>query len=92
MTTIWETRSSLQEHPLLQVAISIVLENIENCSSRSYDVGASKDATDHKNVLMNLPGRFHLKHLDNIMGQTTGEADLGIAFNRALVNHSTKYV
>ena len=32
--TIWETRGSLAEHPLLQTAIDIVLETINHCLSR----------------------------------------------------------
>ena len=58
--TIWDTVDGLQEHPLLVQALTNVKEKINNCLSRSYAICDRAGVTNHKEVLLNLPGGFHV--------------------------------
>ena len=89
---IWDSTAALVEHPLLQVAFSIVKENLQACISHSCRYLDSDNAGDHKAVLESLPGAFVVGDLpSNVHGRATPSGNGGIILNRTLVEASTSY-
>ena len=93
LTTIWDSTDSpeLQQHPLLQLVFRLLKQNLDGCLSSSYRDVDTEDATDHKQVLLTLPGKFGIDDLRPDVYATT-RAGVGILFNKALVESSTGYV